>query len=569
MVCAWALLATLPVTPAWAQALPDPGVLARESERVQREQEQRRQQQLQQDRASASAPTQLQVPEAPVVAPSPVGSTCRDIRIVTLEGVSRLSARTRTGIARRYEGRCLAVGDVEQLLAEITKAYIDRGYVAARAYLPAQDLSAGTLTVTVVEGKLSRIEVRGKPGSVNAALAFPPMTGKPVNLRMIEQGLDQINRLSSNSATIDLQPGAATGETVLVVQNVPTRRLNGNFSFDTLGSQATGKLQASLTGSVDNLLGLNDYISVTRRQSSPFNNERTGRSSSETYFASVPFGLATLSGGASDSRYRTGVATPSGGGIVLTGNSHSRFATLDFLAVRGRTGQLALSASLATRDNESFVDGQRLDVSSRKLTVLDLDVRGQTKRFGGFATLGVGVSLGLKALSAQEDRPGLSRDTPRAQFAKFRLTASYFNAHTFGKQRVEFTSSLAAQYAADTLFGTEQFSIGGVYSVRGFRESIVANDSGFYFRNDLGIPQDVGRWFGTPLVVKPYIAADLGYARGRVDNGFGGTLAGAAIGSTIGFGRTFVDIFATKRLAAPQRLRNEGVILFGRMSIRL
>ena len=531
--------------------------------------EQQRQQQLARDRESARAPSKLESPEVKAPSAAVAGAACREIRIVDIKGVTRLSAHERDQITDRYQGRCLGVSDVERLLGEITKAYIDHGFVAARAYLPAQDLTSGTLHIIVIEGKLTKVELRGKDGGVNTATAFPFLVGKPVNLRSIEQGLDQINRLASNSATIDLQPGAGEGDTVLVVHNQPRRRLLGNVSLDNLGSRSTGQIQGAVTGSLDDILGLNEYVSVTRRQSSPFNRDHIGRSSSETYFASVPLGPLTFSGGASNSRYRTETALASGGSLELTGGSRSRFGTIDWVAVRGRTGQVGLSATLNSRENTNFLNGQKLDVSSRKLTVLDLDIRGQTTRFGGFATLGLGMSLGLDWLGAVKDQPNLTAETPRAQFVKYRLNASYFYATALRGQRIEFTTSLAAQYSSHPLFGTEQFSIGGVYSVRGFRETTIADDNGFYLRNDVGFPHKVGRWFGAVMVVRPYVGVDVGYARGRIDNGFGGTLAGGAIGSTVSFGRTFVDLFVTKRFAAPDRLNDEGVILFGRLSIRI
>jgi hemolysin activation/secretion protein len=40
-----------------------------------------------------------------------------------------------------------------------------------------------------------------------------------------------------------------------------------------------------------------------------------------------------------------------------------------------------------------------------------------------------------------------------------------------------------SQISKNTLFGSEQFSVGGYYSVRGFRENYLTGDSGYYFRN--------------------------------------------------------------------------------------
>src|SRR3546814_18187809 len=76
----------------------------------------------------------------------------------------------------------------------------------------------------------------------------------------------------------------------------------------------------ALTGTAEGLLGLNEFISVTRRQSRPLN-DGPNRSSSENYFGSVPLGPLAFSGGYNASRYRPVIDQPSGVPLELTGTS--------------------------------------------------------------------------------------------------------------------------------------------------------------------------------------------------------------------------------------------------------
>src|SRR3546814_11338111 len=99
---------------------------------------------------------------------------------------------------------------------------------------------------------------------------------------------------------------------------------SSDLSADNLGSRSTGRNQMALTGTAEGLLGLNEFISVTRRQSRPLN-DGPNRSSSENYFGSVPLGPLTFSGGYPASRYRTVIDTPSGVPLELTGNRPSGF----------------------------------------------------------------------------------------------------------------------------------------------------------------------------------------------------------------------------------------------------
>lgn len=550
---------------AQAQTAPEVGAALRENERIQREQEARRLEQIQRDRQSASPPARIEMP-APDTPAAGSSTVCRDIRTITIDGALKLSERQRSRLAAPYLNRCLTVGDIERLLGDVTKAYIDRGYSTSRAYLPEQDLTTGSLRVLVLEGRISRIELEGRGVFLDGA--FLPAEGDRLNLRRLEQGIDQINRLSSNNATLDIRPGDKPGESVVVVHNEPSRRIYANLSADNLGSRSTGRNQMAFTLTGEGLLGHNELISVTRRQSRPLN-DGPNRSSSENYFISYPLGPISLSGGYTASRYRTIIDTAAGVPLELRGNSHNGFGTIDLALFRNRTDRINLSTTLTVKDNESLIDGQRLDVSSRKLAVLDADLTYSSTALGGLFTLGLGYSRGLSAFDALQDAAGLPKEAPRAQFDKWRFLLSYFNGFTLGKQRVTVSSTFTAQVTGDTLYGTEQFAVGGVYSVRGFRETSLTNDKGFAWRNEVGVPISLPTVFGQPVTLKPYLGADLGYVNGNAPSTPHGTLAGGAAGAQLIVGSAFFDVFVADRFAAPAALAGEGTMLFGRFSIRL
>ena len=91
----------------------------------------------------------------------------------------------------------------------------------------------------------------------------------------------------------------------------------------------------------------------------------------------------------------------------------------------------------------------------------------------------------LKLLNAKQDEQGLSADIPRAQFHAFKLYASLSKRFQIPKINAPVTLSteMDSQISKNTLFGSEQFSVCGYYSVRGFRENFITGDHGYYFRN--------------------------------------------------------------------------------------
>jgi hemolysin activation/secretion protein len=114
------------------------------------------QEQLARDRLSASPPAQIITQPESV---SKDNGACRDIQTVHVDGASLFSPADLDRITQPYLQRCLGVGHIEALLSDITRAYVQKGWVGVRAYLPQQDLSEGRLKILVVEGKLSKIRV--------------------------------------------------------------------------------------------------------------------------------------------------------------------------------------------------------------------------------------------------------------------------------------------------------------------------------------------------------------------------------------------------------------------------
>ena len=114
-------------------------------------------------------------------------------------------------------------------------------------------------------------------------------------------------------------------------------------------------------------------------------------------------------------------------------------------------------------------------------------------------------------------RTRLPAFAPRAQFFKQTYGANLSRPFKLAGQEFALQSTLSAQHSRDVLYGTEQFLVGGPFSVRGFRHTSIAGDSGFYWRNEVGMPIPLAKLFGDgapPGVLRPY-GDDLFELRGE------------------------------------------------------
>lgn len=182
-------------------------------------------------------------------------------------------------------GKCLGVVGINAVMAHVQNAIIAKGFVTTRVLAAPQDLKTGTLQLTVIPGRVNA--VRFTPDSskrANAWNAVPISKGDILNLRDIEQALENFKRMPTVEADIQIEPATATTEanTDASIRQSTTGQQSAqlglsdiviryqqrplpfriSFNLDDSGSNSTGKYQGGVTLSGDNLLTLNDLFYV-------------------------------------------------------------------------------------------------------------------------------------------------------------------------------------------------------------------------------------------------------------------------------------------------------------------
>ncbi|RYG55697.1 MAG: ShlB/FhaC/HecB family hemolysin secretion/activation protein, partial [Alphaproteobacteria bacterium] len=331
--------------------------------------------------------------------------------------------------------------------------------------------------------------------------------------------------------------------------------------LDNYGVASTGREQAGLTASLDNPLHLNDFVTVTRRQSYGAHIGQKG-SGSTSVFYSVPYGATLLSAGYAQSEYANTALAPGNVVLNLTGDTTTTFVKLDHVAWRGRVARVTLNAGLNLRDANNYINGQILTLSSRKLASIDLGLDISTRLAGGFATFDLGLSSGISGLGGLDDMPGLPSSAPHAQYYKTTFAASYLRPFRLAERAATFTSSISGQYSSETLYASDQISIGGIYSVRGFYLTSLGGDNGAVSRNEVSIQQPIG----LGITLRPYLGIDAGWIDGHTNLGVSGTLVGAALGVSATRGSVLVDVFVATPLSKPSFAPKEDFTAFARLA---
>ncbi|HCT9095209.1 TPA: ShlB/FhaC/HecB family hemolysin secretion/activation protein [Serratia liquefaciens] len=448
------------------------------------------------------------------------GGPCFSITHIRLEGADHLPASAQRKLTQPYLQQCLNLGQVQTLVQQISDWYINRGYITSRAFLTEQDLSRGELRLLVLEGKLENVLLEQRDDRM-LKMAFPGLQGNILNLRDIEQGMEQINRLRQQPVQIEILPGSRPGYSVVNLSAKPEFPLTLGAGFDNSGQKSTGagQINGSLTG--NNLLGLADQWFVAGARSSDFANDHNARSVQAGL--SLPYGYWTLDYNYSYSDY---LATLNNQGFDWRSSGDSQIHRLGVSRVLFRDGEMktGLSLGVTHRINRNYLTDTRLESSSRKLTSVTLGVSHSQKLLGGFATLNPAYSRGVPWLGAENDS-GKIKEAPRAEFHKLSLSGSYYLPLA---QDWTYLTSLYSQWSNHRLYGSERLTIGGESSVRGFKEQYLSGDKGGYWRNEVNRALVTLPYVGS---VNALVAVDGGYLhRDALDANASGTLWGGALG---------------------------------------
>ncbi|WP_083227317.1 ShlB/FhaC/HecB family hemolysin secretion/activation protein [Pseudomonas sp. 28 E 9] len=502
------LLTCLSLNSAFAAPTPGDQDLIRDRQNRLLEEQQRRLQELQ------DLPGKAAKPETPA---TPADTRCFPIKDIELKGADSLPASERERLLKPYVGQCLGVSQLNDLLKAITDYYLGKGRVTSRAYLPQQDLSTGHLQVLVVEGKLEAL--RSAEGSTvterELAMAFPGKVGEALNLREIEQLVDQLNRLPSKQAQMELTPGKQVGGSDVVVKNTAQKPWRASLSRNNDGQKSTGEQQWGAGLEWDSPLGLGDQLILRGGHDAISDHQKTSKNTMLYY--NVPWGWWNFSYTYSESDYRTFGVTDDFK-YKQDGDNQNHQLRAERVIHRDDVSKTSVNVGLAHLRTNNYILDVRTPPSSNRLSELQLGVNHGRRIGTAFVNLDLGMQNGIGLLDAQsqEERDAFGRRQPNSRYRKYTATVSYLQPFSLWGESFSFSSLATGQRSEDPLFSPQRMSLGGSASVRGFKDQLLTGDSGGYWRNEVRWARPVTLDWMRPAFFE--YGASVGYDQGVIRN---------------------------------------------------
>lgn len=414
------------------------------------------------------------------------------------EGNTAFSDEKLQQLLNAYIGKELTFSELLQTRTIITKYYIDQGYITSGAFIPPQRLENGIVLIKIVEGQLENIKITGTnrlhPNYIRSRIEL--VTEKTLNTFTLLEALQNL-QLNPLIATIsaELTAGTKPGRSVLEVIITEAPTFHTQILLDNSRSPSIGSFRRQISASELNLFGFGDNLSLTYANTDGSNNL--------DFSYSLPVnprnGTLTLSYNRSNSL----IIEPPFDQVDIKAKSHNYEINFRQPIIQKPTQEFALGLSATRRENSTTLLGEpfRLSVGANEqgetnLNILrfyqDWTARDSQQVFAARSQFSVGLGWG----GTRNQQP------PDSRFFAWRGQTQWL------RQIAPDTLVILRgdiQLASRALLPLEQFTIGGLENVRGYRQDTILSDNGVFASAEIRVPiyrlpQAQGALFLTPFI---------------------------------------------------------------------
>lgn len=451
-----------------------------------------------------------------------------------------------------FVNRKLTVEDVNRLSTNLNTALIEHGYVTSRIGIPSQSLASGNLQFNLQLGRVESVLYKTYAQPLPWQNAFPIREGDILNIRNIEQGIEQMKRIGSQNVSVELEPGTKPLATNIVLETTKKPAIHGMISIDDSGLKDTGKLQWTAAIGVDRVFNANDSLNLSINRDAAQDGERKG-SRNHTISYSIPRGKDTFSISYSDMKYHqtiNSMATP----FISSSHAKTVRGSWNHVFHRDRTTKRSWDIIISKRNAKNYIND--VEVAVQRANTASLEVGISERRYIKQNTLysRVAIKQGVGWFGSQ---PEYGNGAPSTRFTQLLVDVDYQIPRIWGHRPASITSSFNGQWTLGDkrLFSRDMISLGNRYTVQGFDgENTLMAESGWYMRNE--VASYIPKWKSSV-----YANIDFGAVYGPSTEVLTGKfIAGTSLGMRGQFkSGLFYDVFVGAPLYKPSGYKTDSV----------
>lgn len=395
-------------------------------------------------------------------------SDCFQLLGVTIDGANAFSIDEFAPTYEPFLAQQVGTSELALIAGRITQRYLDEGYFLSQAIVPPQEPGAGIGRILVIEGRISRVEVRGD----GASQVSPYVSGLPsqsiANLKDIDRRLALASDIPGVSVRSSIEAVPEDPSQHYLIVDADFQPMEGQILIDNRGTDMAGPIQAYGRFSLNSVFAQRDQLSLTAYTTPEDPSELTQVGGAYRYLfgGKSEVGVSYLQSQAGDG---FDIDSPNVGADSQVGSLwYSRSLK------RSRASSIWLDASFDAGHFESeWLSGGGYEDETRVGRVM---LRGRYSPAGEATNILLRISAGLDALGASgESSTHRSRYDADASFTKLDFHVSHYRdvGKYFG-----IYAALAGQASADPLLLSEEFSAGGGQFGRAYSYGEITGDHG-------------------------------------------------------------------------------------------
>jgi hemolysin activation/secretion protein len=446
--------------------------------------------------------------ELPPVVPMPIpngpqAGASVPIRSIIFEGNTAIATETLAATAAPYLGRRVTAGELADLRNQLTRLYIERGYVNSGAVIGADAYSNGALTVKIVEGRLQETRLQGMEGLHDAYVADRLATASPLNVNALQERFQLLladplfARLNAR-----LLPGSEPGKAILDVdvtraQPYQLSLVANNYLPPSIGSGAV-----AATGGVRNVTGYGDALDFMLQDG-----YQAGSGNRYSLAWSLPLNARGTTMAVRIDHGRSSVLEEPMAPLDIKSTIDSREFEVGQVLVEDLKQKLGLGLVHSERKNQttllgvpySFVSGEPNGLSK----VRAWRFWQEYVRRSATQVLALRSTFSRGTTNMMPPDPALPAAVTQPDRAYGAWLGQLQYAHRVMDNGAQVVVRAALQETGNRLTPLERMSIGGVNTVRGYRENALVRDTGSIASIEFHYPAPVGD--GHALTLIPFL----------------------------------------------------------------
>jgi hemolysin activation/secretion protein len=444
-------------------------------------------------------------------------NTSTRVKKIKVQGYTIFSDREIEKIIKPYQGKKLNFRQLRNITEAITNLYVSKGYITSGAFLPNQEIVEGVINIRVVEGKLEDLNITGlKHLQENYIRSFISSAGAaselntdsrsgffsdqspPLNIENIKEELDLLKRDPSiKNIKAELVKGTEPNFSVLLIKIEETSPYDAKFSFDNYRSPSVGELQGTIEAGYRNLIGVSDRAFAQYNLTEGL----------DAYSVGYGTPLVSPKNGTLSFEYRNGDSK-----IIENFEEANIRAESDTVSLQYRQPviykperEISLGLAFERQNSETFILNDEpfsftADPEQTKSVISVLKLTEDWIERSSSSVLGFNSELnfGLNAFDAT-----VNENTPDGLFFSWLGQGQWTKALNQDRDLL-FVTRLTTQLSPDSLLPLEQFTLGGVGTVRGYRQNQEVGDNAVVGTIEVYVPLAGDRTNSSKLNLIPF-----------------------------------------------------------------